>query len=55
MGHYILRRTLSAPKERVYDFFVDPVAFSHWFVVPGFTTPRTGSASTHGRAGRSER
>jgi len=39
MSRYTLRRTLSAPKERVYDFFVDPVAFSHWFVVPGFTTP----------------
>jgi uncharacterized protein YndB with AHSA1/START domain len=30
---------LFAPKERVYDFFVDPGAFSQWFVVPGFTTP----------------
>jgi uncharacterized protein YndB with AHSA1/START domain len=39
MSHYTLRRTLSAPKERVYDFFIDPIAFSHWFVAPGFTTP----------------
>jgi uncharacterized protein YndB with AHSA1/START domain len=39
MSRYILRRTLSAPKERVYEFFVDPAAFSRWFVVPGFTTP----------------
>jgi uncharacterized protein YndB with AHSA1/START domain len=39
MSRYTLRRTLSAPKERVYEFFVDPVAFSYWFVVPGFTTP----------------
>jgi uncharacterized protein YndB with AHSA1/START domain len=39
MSRYVLHRTLSAPKERVYDFFVDPVAFSQWFVVPGFTTP----------------
>jgi uncharacterized protein YndB with AHSA1/START domain len=39
MSRYTLRRTFSAPRERMYDFFVDPVAFSHWFVVPGFSTP----------------
>jgi uncharacterized protein YndB with AHSA1/START domain len=39
MSRYVLRRTLPAPKERVYDFFVDPVAFSRWFVAPGFATP----------------
>ncbi|MCG5458241.1 SRPBCC domain-containing protein [Micromonospora sp. PSH03] len=39
MGSYLLRRTFPASRDRVYEFFVDPVAFSHWFVVPGFSTP----------------
>lgn len=39
MGSYVVSRTIPASRERVYEFFIDPVAFSQWFVVPGYSTP----------------
>jgi uncharacterized protein YndB with AHSA1/START domain len=39
-GRYELRRTFDAAAEEVFRFFVEPDAFSQWFVVPGFRTPR---------------
>lgn len=37
--HYQIRRTFDGPTEKVFRFFVEPAAFSQWFVAPGFRTP----------------
>jgi uncharacterized protein YndB with AHSA1/START domain len=39
-GHYKLRRRFTASPQEVFRFFIEPEAFSQWFVVPGFRTPR---------------